>query len=261
MAGEIRIEAATFSYPGADRPVLQDISMTARPGTTTAVVGSTGSGKSTLISLICRLFDVTDGAVRIDGVDVRDYDIEQLWSTIGLVPQRGYLFSGTGRREPALRQGRRDRRRDVGGVAGGGGRRLRLGAPRGLAHARRPGWHQLLRRSAAAARDRPRGDPPPCRSTCSTTPSPRWTCTPTRGSAPPCARCPPTQRSSSSRNASRRSTEADQVDRHRRRRSGGHRHARVAAGRLPHLRGVRRLAVRRSRAGGDIRPRRRRGPA
>ena len=59
------------------------------------MVGSTGSGKSTLISLICRLFDVTDGAVRIDGVDVRDYDIEQLWATIGLVPQRGYLFSGT----------------------------------------------------------------------------------------------------------------------------------------------------------------------
>jgi ATP-binding cassette, subfamily B, multidrug efflux pump len=95
VAGEIRIEAATFRYPGADRPVLQDVSFTARPGTTTAVVGSTGSGKSTLISLICRLYDVTGGAVVIDGVDVRDYDTEQLWSPIGLVPQRGYLFSGT----------------------------------------------------------------------------------------------------------------------------------------------------------------------
>jgi len=95
VAGEIRIEAATFRYPGADRPVLQDVSLTARPGTTTAVVGSTGSGKSTLISLICRLYDLTGGAVVIDGIDVRDYDTEQLWSAIGLVPQRGYLFSGT----------------------------------------------------------------------------------------------------------------------------------------------------------------------
>jgi ATP-binding cassette subfamily B multidrug efflux pump len=75
--------------------VLQDISFTAQPGTTTAVVGSTGAGKSTLISLICRLYDVTDGAVLLDGVDVRDYQTERLWSAIGLVPQRGYLFSGT----------------------------------------------------------------------------------------------------------------------------------------------------------------------
>ncbi|MDT5327253.1 MAG: ATP-binding cassette, subfamily multidrug efflux pump [Mycobacterium sp.] len=95
VAGEITIEAATFRYPGADCPVLQDVSLNARPGTTTAVVGSTGSGKSTLISLICRLYDVTGGAVVIDGIDVRDYDTEQLWSAIGLVPQRGYLFSGT----------------------------------------------------------------------------------------------------------------------------------------------------------------------
>ncbi|TPG25230.1 ABC transporter ATP-binding protein [Mycolicibacterium hodleri] len=93
--GAIELVDATFSYPGADRPVLQGISLVARPGTTTAVVGSTGSGKSTLISLICRLFDVTAGSVRVDGIDVRDYDVEALWSTIGLVPQRGYLFSGT----------------------------------------------------------------------------------------------------------------------------------------------------------------------
>jgi ATP-binding cassette subfamily B protein len=93
--GEITLQNATFSYPGADRPVLQDVSFTAQAGTTTAVVGSTGSGKSTLLSLICRLYDVTAGAVRVDGVDVRDRDIEELWSTIGLVPQRGYLFTGT----------------------------------------------------------------------------------------------------------------------------------------------------------------------
>jgi ABC-type multidrug transport system fused ATPase/permease subunit len=75
--------------------VLQDISLTCLPGTTTAIVGSTGSGKSTLVSLICRLYDVTAGAVLVDDVDVRDYQTERLWSAIGLVPQRGYLFSGT----------------------------------------------------------------------------------------------------------------------------------------------------------------------
>ncbi len=94
-AGLVVLESATFSYPGADRPVLEDISLTARPGSVTAIVGSTGSGKSTLIALICRLYDVTAGAVMIDGVDVRDYDTETLWSAVGLVPQRGYLFSGT----------------------------------------------------------------------------------------------------------------------------------------------------------------------
>jgi ABC-type multidrug transport system fused ATPase/permease subunit len=95
IEGEIRMDAASFSYPGAERPVLQDVSLTARPGTTTAIVGSTGSGKSTLVSLICRLYDVTSGSVRIDGIDVRDFDPEHLWAAIGVVPQRGYLFSGT----------------------------------------------------------------------------------------------------------------------------------------------------------------------
>ncbi len=93
--GVINLSDATFCYPGADKPVLQDVSLTARPGTTTAIVGSTGSGKSTLVSLICRMYDVTSGSVCVDGIDVRDYDTEQLWSEIGLVPQRGYLFSGT----------------------------------------------------------------------------------------------------------------------------------------------------------------------
>jgi ABC-type multidrug transport system fused ATPase/permease subunit len=95
IAGEIRLDGASFSYPGAELPVLHDISLTARPGTTTAIVGSTGSGKSTLVALICRLYDVTAGSVRIDGIDVRDFDPEQLWAAIGVVPQRGYLFSGT----------------------------------------------------------------------------------------------------------------------------------------------------------------------
>ncbi|MDT5047716.1 MAG: ATP-binding cassette, subfamily multidrug efflux pump [Mycobacterium sp.] len=95
VTGVVCLQGATVCYPGADRAVLHEISMTARPGTTTAIVGSTGSGKSTLISLICRLCEVIDGSVTVDGVDVRDYDLEQLWSAIGLVPQRGYLFSGT----------------------------------------------------------------------------------------------------------------------------------------------------------------------
>ncbi|WP_155772202.1 ABC transporter ATP-binding protein, partial [Mycobacterium asiaticum] len=95
ITGVLRLDAVTFTYPGADRPVLQDISFKAQPGTSTAVVGSTGAGKSTLVSLICRLYDVGGGTVTVDGIDVRDYDTERLWSTIGLVPQRGYLFSGT----------------------------------------------------------------------------------------------------------------------------------------------------------------------
>ena len=94
-SGHIRLRDVGFRYPGADRAVLHQVSLSASPGTTTAIVGSTGSGKSTLVSLICRLRDVTDGAVLIDGVDVRERDPETLWSHIGLVPQRSYLFSGT----------------------------------------------------------------------------------------------------------------------------------------------------------------------
>lgn len=93
--GLVRLDGASFRYPGADRAVLQDISLIAHPGSTTAIIGSTGSGKSTLAALICRLYDATTGSVEVGGVDVRDRDIDELWSSIGLVPQRGYLFSGT----------------------------------------------------------------------------------------------------------------------------------------------------------------------
>jgi ATP-binding cassette subfamily B protein len=75
--------------------VLKNITLTARPGQTTAIIGSTGAGKSTLVSLIPRLFDATGGAVLVDGVDVRDCDPDLLWSRIGLVPQKPFLFSGT----------------------------------------------------------------------------------------------------------------------------------------------------------------------
>jgi len=94
-AGEIRLVDATLRYPGADQPVLREVSLTARPGTVTAIVGSTGSGKTTLLSLICRMYDVSAGTVLLDGVDVRDQDIETIWAAIGLVTQRGILFSGT----------------------------------------------------------------------------------------------------------------------------------------------------------------------
>lgn len=84
-----------FTYPGADVPVLQGVSLTAEPGKTTAIIGSTGAGKSTLLSLIPRLYDVTGGSVRIGGVDVREAALEDVWARIGLVPQKPYLFTGT----------------------------------------------------------------------------------------------------------------------------------------------------------------------
>jgi ATP-binding cassette subfamily B multidrug efflux pump len=95
QVGQIELRGATFTYPGAEQPVLRDVSFTAKRGQTTAIIGSTGSGKTTLINLLPRLFDVTGGAVLVDGVDVRELDPDTLWSKIGLVPQRAYLFSGT----------------------------------------------------------------------------------------------------------------------------------------------------------------------
>ena len=93
--GTVDLDGVSFTYPGAEEPVLQDIAFTARPGTTTAIVGGTGAGKTTLLRLIPRLADVTGGAVRVDGVDVRDLAPHDLWARVGLVPQRPYLFSGT----------------------------------------------------------------------------------------------------------------------------------------------------------------------
>ena len=93
--GELEMRDVGFAYPGADQPVLSGISFTARAGEVTAIIGSTGSGKTTLVNLMPRLFDVTSGAVLMDGVDVRDLDPDLLWGHIGLVPQKPYLFSGT----------------------------------------------------------------------------------------------------------------------------------------------------------------------
>ena len=93
--GSIEFDDVAFAYPGAESPVLAGIGFAARPGETVAIVGSTGSGKTTLVSLIPRLFDVTAGTVRVGGVDVREADLDVLWKSIGLVPQRPFLFSGT----------------------------------------------------------------------------------------------------------------------------------------------------------------------
>jgi len=93
--GMLELREVSFTYPGADQPVLRNVSFTLRPGTVTAVVGSTGAGKTTLVNIMLRLIDATQGQVLVDGVDVRELDPDLLWSRIGLVPQKPYLFAGT----------------------------------------------------------------------------------------------------------------------------------------------------------------------
>jgi len=93
--GTLEFRDVGFHYPGAEHSVLRDLSFTTAAGQTTAIIGSTGAGKTTLVSLIPRLFDATSGSVLVDGVDVRELEPEILWRSIGLVPQRPYLFSGT----------------------------------------------------------------------------------------------------------------------------------------------------------------------
>jgi ATP-binding cassette subfamily B protein len=157
--GTIVFDDVSFSYPGAESPVLQGVSFSAARGETVAVVGSTGSGKTTLVSLIPRLFDATGGAVRVGGVDVREADLDGLWKTIGLVPQRPFLFTGTvasnlrfGREEATdeelwhaldIAQGRDFVERMEGGLQGriaqggtnvSGGQRQRLAIARAIVH-------------------------------------------------------------------------------------------------------------------------------
>jgi ATP-binding cassette subfamily B protein len=95
MVGAVEFRDVTFGYPGAAEPVLADISFRSLAGQTTAIIGSTGSGKTSLVNLVARLFDATSGSVLVGGVDVRELDPDVLWTRIGLVPQKPYLFSGT----------------------------------------------------------------------------------------------------------------------------------------------------------------------
>jgi len=157
--GTVEFVDASFTYPGAEHAVLDGISFTAARGQTVAIVGSTGAGKTTLVSLIPRLFDVTGGAGLVGGVDVREADLDALWASIGLVPQRPFLFSGTvasnlrfGREEATdedlwhaleIAQGRDfvaamdgglDARIAQGGTNVSGGQRQRLAIARAIAH-------------------------------------------------------------------------------------------------------------------------------
>ena len=154
---QIEFRDVGFHYPGADHPVLTGISFTTLPGQTTAIVGSTGAGKTTLLQLIPRLFDVTSGAVMLGGTDVREIDTDRLWSSVGLVPQRPYLFTGTvasnlayGKPDAtedemwealevaqaadfvSLMPGRLEARIDQGGANVSGGQRQRLAIARAL---------------------------------------------------------------------------------------------------------------------------------
>ncbi|MEV5003532.1 ABC transporter ATP-binding protein [Nocardioides sp. LML1-1-1.1] len=95
LSGHLDLEDVGLTYPGAEAPVLTGVSFSARPGQTVALIGSTGAGKTTLVNLVPRLLDATEGTVSVDGVDVRALDPDLLWSKIGLVPQRAFLFSGT----------------------------------------------------------------------------------------------------------------------------------------------------------------------
>ena len=157
--GEVEFDEVSFTYPGADSPVIDGIIFRAAPGETVAIVGSTGAGKSTLISLIPRLFDATGGAVRVAGVDVREADLDTLWTGIGLVPQRPFLFTGTiasnlrfGREDAtdeelwealkiaqasdfvAEKEGGLDSRISQGGTNVSGGQRQRLAIARAIVH-------------------------------------------------------------------------------------------------------------------------------
>src|SRR5438477_463620 len=95
LSGLVAFADVTFAYPHGERPVLRGLTFEARPGRTTAIIGGTGSGKSTVVSLVTRSFDVTSGVVLVDGLDVREQALDGLWARIGLVPQTAYLFKGT----------------------------------------------------------------------------------------------------------------------------------------------------------------------
>ena len=148
--GELEFRNVTFGYPGAEVPVIEGLNFTARPGTTTAIIGSTGAGKSTIVNLIPRLIDPQDGQILIDGIPVTDFNRHQLAQLIGLVPQKPYLFSGT--IASNLRFGNDDASDDElwEALRIAPGRRLRRREGRPARRTRRPGRNELLRRTASA---------------------------------------------------------------------------------------------------------------
>ena len=151
----LEVRHAGFRYPGADEPVLADITFTAEAGQTTAVIGSTGAGKTTLVSLVARLFDVTAGSVLVDDVDIRELDLELLWSRIGLVPPEALPLLGDGGVQPAPRRSRGDRRGAVDGAVGRPGQGVRHRHAGRVGRPDQPGGRQRLGGPAPAAGDRP----------------------------------------------------------------------------------------------------------
>ncbi len=153
--GRLELRNVEFRYPGAEQPVLHDISLTALPGQTTAIIGGTGSGKTTLVNLIPRLIDVTAGSLEVGGVDVRELDPAALSAAIGLVPQKPYLFSGTVASN--LRYGNQAATDEDlwKALEIAQARDFVERMPDGLDVADRPGRHQRVGRPAAAAGDRP----------------------------------------------------------------------------------------------------------
>ena len=167
--GEVRFDDVSFAYPNSGAPVLSDVSFTARPGSCIALVGQTGAGKSTAMSLLQRLWDPTSGRITIDNQDLRDVTLDSLRGNIGMVFQESLLFNRTIREKPDRRPSRRDRRRDRARLPHG--RRPRVHrAPAGrLRHDDRRARHLLVRRAAPAPGHRARpaegpADPDPGRS-------------------------------------------------------------------------------------------------
>ncbi len=168
-SGTVELRDATFAYPGAEQPVLRNVSFTAKPGTTTAVIGSTGAGKTTLVNLLPRLFDATGGAVLVDGVDVRELEPELLWSAVRPRAAEGVPVRRHRRVEPAVRQPGGHRRGALARARDRPGEGLRLArCPRASTARSRRAAPTSRAASASGSRSRARSSSDP-RSTSSTT--------------------------------------------------------------------------------------------
>ncbi len=191
FAPTVEFRGVSFRYPNAEEDVLHDVSFTARPGETTAIIGATGAGKSTIVNLIPRFYDVTGGAILVGGVDVREVGQHDLRAKIGYVPQKATLFSGTvaSNLRYADEQAGDEVLRTSVDIAQAS--EFVASLARGHGGADRPGRHERVGRPEAAAVDRARPGAGGRRSTSSTTASPRWTSRPTPPCAGRCAARPP----------------------------------------------------------------------